>query len=567
MRYVLRFICLVISINTVWAQIPTLPGPVQPSQIGRALKSQEPDLTPSVLTPIQTPVEPSEKALSAQAQKIKFHLKRIILLGNHTYSTRELEFIYKPFLGKEITVQQLFNIVQAITNFYRNNGYILSRAILPPQHVKGGVVKIRIIEGYIDKANVSGTPLGAKCLVQHMGDRITECRPLKLERLEKYMLLANEIPGTSVQAVLAPSKTQTGAADLNLVTVNTPFMGYLSYDNYGTLYIGPQQMTANLQANSMLVAGDMSQMTVVKTPRGQELTYLDGSYSMPLNPDGIRWLIGGTRVKTHPLFVLEPAEIDGLYVNYYTMLYFPSIRTRSSSLTYRLGFNYLNSPVTALQQPLYSDSLRSLDAGLTYNFADSYKGFNLISGDIRQGLPIWGYSSNSNIQTARTSRPGGRGDYTKFTVTLSRVQTLKYNFSLYGLFQGQYAFSALLAEEQFAFGGPILGRGYDVAELIADRGIAGSLELRYDHTFEKILQNIQLYIFYDGGILWNYYFVGGVPTKQSATSTGIGMRFNMTKYISGNVMWTQVLTKQITAESFRGQGRNPRVFFSVVFAV
>lgn len=563
----IHFLILSLLAGSSWSQVPSLPGSVQPAQVGRAIKSEQPSVRQQVLPPMLTEKEPQQKALSAQAQKIKFQLNKIILVGNHVYSTKQLEFIYAKYVGKTISVADLFGIVQSITNYYRNNGYILSRAILPPQHVKNGVVKIQIIEGYIGKVDVSGQFKGAKCIVQAFGEKIRECPPLEISRMEKYMLLTNEIPGTTVKAVLAPSKTQTGAADLTLVTETRPFMGYVSYDNYGTLYIGPQQMTANIQANSMLVSGDSSQFTIVKTPKGQELTYLDANYNMPVNAEGVRWLLGGTRVKTHPLFFLTPAEIDGLSVNYYTTLFFPAIRKRSESLTYRAGFNYLNSPVTAIGTPLYSDSLRSLDLGLTYNFADRYAGSNLFSADIRQGLPIWGYSSNSNIQTATTSRPGGRGDYTKFMMTFSRLQAIKGPISLYGIIQGQYAFSALLAEEQYTFGGPILGRGYDVAELIGDKGLSGGLELRYDRAFEKILQNIQAYIFYDAGAVWNYYFVGGTPIKQSATSAGIGMRFNMTKYISGNVMWAQPLTRQVAAEALRGQGKHPRVFFSVVASV
>ena len=133
---------------------------------------------------------------------------------------------------------------------------------------------------------------------------------------------------------------------------------------------------------------------------------------------------------------------------------------------------------------------------------------------------------------------------------------------------GQWAFMSLLAEEQFTFGGSILGRGYDVAEIIGDRGAAGSLELRYDYSLPKIkLQTIQFYAFYDAGEMWNYELVGGTPLKQSGTSTGFGARFAFNKYISGNVMWTQVLTKQIAAEELIGRGKRPRVFFSILASV
>lgn len=560
--------------SPAWAQsvssLFSLPGATQPSQVGRALKSEQPRQAPQVLPPIETEKPSEAKGLPAEAQKLNFQLNQVILKGNHIYSTKQLEPIYQKKLHSNITVAELFEIVQNITNFYRNNGYILSRAILPPQHVKGGIVEIQIIEGYIGAVSVSGKPKGAKCMVQQFGDKIKECRPLQITRLEKYMLLANEIPGTSVKAVLAPSESQTGAADLALVTENQAMNGYMSYDNYGTRYIGPQQMTFNLKANSFLLSGDTGQATFTKTPKGSELTYTDVNYNAPVNAEGWRWLAGGTRVQTHPLFVLQPANIDGVNVNYYTNLYIPSIRNRSQNLTYRIGFNYVDSEVTfsPFNLPLYTDNLRSLDLGGTFNFADRWRGSNLISADFRQGLPIWGYSSNNDVNTATTSRPGGRGAYTKIMLTLSRVQVVHGPWSLYGIAQGQWAFNPLLAEEQFTFGGPVLGRGYDVAELIGDKGASGSVEIRYDKPLPKLwIQNAQFYVYYDAGAVWNYLFVGGTPIKQSGTTTGIGVRFAMNKYVSGNFMWTQVLTRQIAAEELIGDGKRPRVFFSLVASI
>src|SRR3989338_8243642 len=77
------------------------------------------------------------------------------------------------------------------SNYYRNNGYIISRAILPPQKIQNGVVKIQIIEGYLDEVNVSGDPKWAKCILKAYGKQIAACRPLQLKRMEHYLLIAN----------------------------------------------------------------------------------------------------------------------------------------------------------------------------------------------------------------------------------------------------------------------------------------------------------------------------------------------------------------------------------------
>jgi len=542
---------------------PQLPASTLPENVSRSLSNpvQEPT---GVSSPITSQPETSSTPLQEEAKKIKFKLNGIILEGNTIYNKTELTSIYKNKLKKTITIADLFTIVQNITNYYRNNGYIITRAILPPQHVKNGIVRIRIVEGYIGDVSVSGNPKGARCLVKAMGNRIKECRPLHLSRLEKYLLLMNEIPATQVKAVLSPSKKKTGAADLTIVTENKPITGYFSYDNYGTRYIGPQQLTANVGLNSFIASGDSTQFTFVKTPKGKELTYGDLNYNLPIETDGIRLLLGGTHAKTHPQFILSPLEIAGLTDNYYANLSIPWIKTKTKSFNFQISFNYNDSEVITLNELLYRDHLRSLDLGFAYNFSDSWYGVNLITADLKQGLPILGYT-NDTSPTAFTSRPGGRGDYTKFSLQLSRLQPIKGPLSIYGLLHGQYGFNPLLSYEQFSFGGSQIGRGYDVSEIIGDKGAAGSFELRYDLSVERFqLQSIQFYTFYDIGMVWNYKKIVGSPRQISASSTGIGARFYLLKYLSGNIMWTKTLTKPIDAEAFIGKGKSPRVFFSLV---
>jgi hemolysin activation/secretion protein len=555
---------LILAETAAWA-VDTLPGSVLPEQVSKSLSKRPQTTSGEVLPPVVSPAPADNSVLGEQAKKIKFKLNGVVLSGNHVYTSKDLAPLYKDKIGKTISVADLFSVVQALTNYYRNNGYIISRAVLPPQHVKDGVVNIQIVEGYIDKVEISGHPKGAKCIVKAYGDEIRRCPPLDIKRMERYLLIANELPSTQVKAVLSPSKSQTGAADLILMTENTPVTGYVSYDNYGTRYIGPQQMTANVGFNSFLSSGDSTQFTMTKTPKGGELTYNDINYSMPIDPYGTKWSVGSTRAHTHPLFVLQPTQTDGLNNNYYTSFSFPVIRSRTQSLTVTTGFNFLDSEVTQLDQELYTDHVRSFDIGTSYNFADRWYGANLLGANFRQGLPILGYSSNYNPQTALTSRPGGRGDYTKFSIGATRLQAITGPFSAYLVFRGQWAFNPLLASEQFSFGGSQLGRGYDVAELIGDRGIASSIELRYDRNIQKFwIQTLEPYVFYDGGAIWNYKQIGGTPTKQTGLSTGIGLRFYATKYISGNMMWTQPITKQVAAEQIIGQGKRPRLFFSLV---
>jgi hemolysin activation/secretion protein len=561
----LLFMCLLLlPSRLLFADV--LPGSAQPEQINRSMIRSQPQVNvPPGSSANYELLNTQTSPLDAQAAKIKFKLNGIRLEGNKVFSTATLRAFYQADLHHIVTLQRILQIVQNITDYYQMNGYITSRAILPVQKTKGGILRIVIAEGKIDKVIVTGTPQKSACLVQQFGKRIAQKSPLQLSTLEKYTLLANEIPATQVRSILKASPNVNGASYLYLLTNHQTITGYISYDNYRTRYIGPQQTTVNLTGNSFITSGDAGQIIYARTAKGSELTFYNLNYELPLDAEGHRLLVGGIHDQTHPLFVLQPFGINGTDDNYYMTVSLPILRAATQNLTLYVKFNYENTNVTTFHQKLYTDQIRSLGFGSAYNFADQWNGVNSLYGDIRQGLPIIGYTNDTNPSTARTSRPGGHAVYTKIDLSMSHLQPILANFSFYGLLKGQYAFQTLLAAEQFPFGGIELGRGYDIAELLGDRAIAGALEARYDWSLSRFyLSTLQFYVFYDFGKVWNLFFISNLPLIQSATSTGVGMRFFFNKYISGNLTWAQPLTKQVAAEEIIGRGHNPRTFFSIV---
>lgn len=543
-----------------------LPGSVEPGVISNTLSAAPIEAPPPRAAAIAHPEEKPGN-LGPQAEKIKFKLNAVILEGNRTYSTPELSRIYADKLHKTISIADLETIVQNITNYYRNNGYILSRAVLPPQHVANGTVRIRIIEGYIAEAKVQGTPKRARYLLQNYGNNIAASRPTQIRVMEHYLRLANEIPGMNARAVLEPSKTDTGASDIDLVATEQSVNAYLSYDNYGTRYIGPNQVTGSVSGNSIFQSGDSTHFTAVRTSRPEQLQYEDVSHEIPIGSSGLRATVGVNDSRTLPGLNLAILKISGDATNFYGILSYPLLRSRDQDLSLDGGVNYIDSGVNTFDDTLYNDHIRSAKFGASYNSSDSFLGSNLLSLHVEQGFAsILGASSDPTSPTV--SRFGADGHFTKFDATAGRLQALFWHLSTFIYASGQYSFNPLLATEQFAYGGSQLGRGYDPAEIIGDRGAAGSVELRLDWAPGwRFLQSMQPYLFYDAGVVWNLKDVAGSNIKSSATSTGFGARFNFTKNLTGNLMFAQPLTKQVTAEEVVGQGRLPRGFFSITASV
>jgi hemolysin activation/secretion protein len=84
------------------------------------------------------------------------------------------------------------------------------------------------------------------------GEKLRASRPLKADDLERYLLLANELPGVTVRSVLEPSANVPGASNLTLVAVEKPVDATFELDNRGTRYVGPWQGYTSVGFNDLL---------------------------------------------------------------------------------------------------------------------------------------------------------------------------------------------------------------------------------------------------------------------------------------------------------------------------
>lgn len=543
--------------------IQTLPSVIDPGLVQKRLS---PNFNPQInaLPTTRATKTNSTNNNSAASKQIKFRLTKIIMIGNTRFTQQQLAPLYQNLIGTEISLADLENLLTTITNYYRNKGYILSRAILPPQSIKNGVVTIQIIEGKITQAIVSGKPGRAAPLIQAYGNQVANDQPLNMVNLERYILLANDIPGSDVKAVLVPSPTVPGASELNLVSLQKPAQAFLSYDNYGTRYIGPQQITAGGYINSLFTPGDTNTARVTVAQQTKELNFFEVTHSQAIGDNGLRWLVGGNYARTNPQFLLEPFDVIGTSKMAFANLSYPIVRSRIFNWFVQGSANYLNSDTTILGEPLYNDKIRYVEASTYLNYVDSLRGVSNANFALDQGLDVLG-ASNADDEVSRLGAPP---DFTKITGQASRLQYLGSRFSALLGAEGQYSFNPLLTAEQFSFGGPDYGRGYDPAEIVGDRGVAGKFELRMDTSPTlKFLEDVQYYAFYDAGAVWNI-------NKQiqygyaSGTSAGLGARFTINKYFSGNVYVARPLTRPAANEVAAGEdGNGVRGFFQLNMAL
>ncbi len=501
------------------------------------------------------------KLEAAVSAAIKFKLHDINIIGATAYNKDALSQYYKIYLGKDITFQDLQSITDAITARYRQDGYVLSRAVIPAQEVKTGVVDIQIIEGYVAAIYIEGEVGKVRARIEEWGAEIKKMRPLQAKKLERYILSLNDIPGLTVKTVLSPSITAIGAADLTFVVEQKKVSANIAFDNRGTLYMGPNQGIGVVSVNDFVVGADNLLLQTVDTPFTSELRYIQGGYSIPLGITDWRLKLSANLTETRPGFLLKDLDLVGRSKDWSIDIEYPLMRTRTKNVWIYAQFEWLDSYTRGLGTTFFQDNLRSLRFGVSYDFMDSFKGGNLIGIELSKGLtavPL--VPGPDNI---RTSRDMGRGNYFKINANVSRYQALGERFVLLVAANGQCSFKKqLLSAEEIGFGGEQFGRAYDPSEIAGDSGVVSKAELRANtYPNLRFLQQIQYYTFYDAGFVW-----GSGPSEGlfSASSLGGGLRATFDKYFYGNIELAKPLTRGVgVQDEVNGNPKAWRLFFGV----
>jgi hemolysin activation/secretion protein len=554
------------------AQAPpgVLPAGVDPARLPREAPVPQPP--PAAATP--EPAIPAQPGIGPPpgAEQVRFRLTALAIEGVTAYRPEQLRPLYARHLGQVVSVADLFAIAEAITERYRADGYLISLAIVPPQRIEDGTARIQVIEGHVSAVTVE--PEDA-VLARRAERAVASSRPLTLSRLERALLLLNDLPGVTAGGVIEPAPGgAVGAARLGIAAESRRVWdGFVALDNRGSRYVGPWQATVGGGVSSVLTAYDRLAFRAIGASPLRELRFLEVAYEAPVGPDG--WSLFGTAFvsRSEPGFTLAPLDTKGRAEGFSLGLAYPIIRTRAENLRASLAFTPYNSDNALLGRtdltPGYEDDIRPVRLGVTYDLADRWAGLNYLFVELSQGLDALGASAENR---PNPSRPGARTTFTRLRFEANRLQPLSWITPGLGLFlaaQGQWAFGApLVAFEQFGLGGARFGRGYDPAEISGDNGIAGLVELQYSlgfgpgmYTFDRPL-TVQPYLFYDAGTVTNAR--SGFPA-QSLASAGVGVRLWLGDAFAATLELAKPLTRDVATEVLAGgPGNDPRLFFSTV---
>jgi hemolysin activation/secretion protein len=495
---------------------------------------------------------PSTEAPASAAATL-LTVARIRIVGSTVYGEEQLAPLYRDLIGKRVSLQAVYDLARRVTARYGADGYVLSRAIVPPQELnpKGATIRIQVVEGFIDRVEWPREKLARyRDFFSEYSAKIVAQRPVNVSTLERYLLLANDLPGLKFTTSLRASKTEPGASTLVVEVAEKPLDVLVRADNRGTQSRGPYQYLLAPTLNNVLGNHEALTLAYAGVVPFKQLQFLAPSYRQVLNSEGLTAFVNGIyswgRPGTVPLETLDFATRSTLVE---AGLSSPVIRSRERNLTLTaLAFASENYSFV-FGSPFNVDRLRGLRLRADADMADKLGGINQFSVTVSQGLDGLGSTANGSLLA---SRAAGRVDFTKLEGYASRLQPLVGPFSAFIAGYGQYAATALLSPEQCGYGGRVFGRGYDPSDLLGDQCWEATGELRYDLPAAPIPVSAQLYGFFDKGTVYTISPAAGTPGSVTAASAGSGVRLGW-----GN----QVNVDLSAAKAIEGPRNDWRFFF------
>ncbi|MCP5280908.1 MAG: ShlB/FhaC/HecB family hemolysin secretion/activation protein [Rhodoferax sp.] len=509
---------------------PVLPGKeprpadlVAPARTAPPLQAPAPSTAPGPASP------------AAHLPRIK--VREIRVTGSTVFSAQALDAITAPYVGREVTFEDLAALRQALTLKYVNAGYINSGALLPDQQVVDGVVEYRIVEGRLSGITVTGnTHLHS----DYVADRLAlgATAPLNVNALQDRLQILLQGPFVErINAELSPGE-QPGEARLNAKVQEGPrSMVSATVDNDLSPSLGHARAGLRGQFYSPTGRGDILGWDLAAASGYRKAS---ASYGIPITASDTTLEVfadlSRAKVVEQPLNALDiqsKSSTIGLRVNV------PVLRTSREQLNLIAGLDVRQSESKLLGtgfafSPGVEPDGRSRVSVL--RFVQDYVGRD--SGQVTAARSTFSLGTGAFGATDL----GGTLPSGKFLAWLGQFQHArrlgKTDSQLVLRFDAQLTNQPLLPLEQFAVGGMRTVRGFRANQLVRDQGFAASVEFRV-----PVMRNpdggavLQIAPFVDVGGAW--YKDRPTESPQRLSSAGVGLRWDPHPKLHAELYWAQ----------------------------
>ncbi|NLP41586.1 MAG: ShlB/FhaC/HecB family hemolysin secretion/activation protein [Veillonellaceae bacterium] len=453
---------------------------------------------------------------AAKPDNIIIAIRKINTNKSAILSDAELKGIKEKYEGRELGLSDLYKAVAEINALYKAKSYITAKAVLPPQKIENGIVKIQLVEGRFGEFLIQGN--------RHTEDSYFKNRLslssgdlVKLDQLQKDIFYFNNTNDVALRAELRPGK-EFGTTDcILLVKEPAKWQTTMFADNAGRDESGLYRAGIVVTNNSLF--GNRETLTL--NPTWTKGT-MGGSiaYSAPVDKLGTR--LGFSYSKNQVNIVSGPYEsmdIAGDSSDVGLSISHPFAVTANRKVEGYAELHWKDSSTDFFGNTLLDSEVKTATLGSSIRTIDN-KG-------------VW-YSQYS-LTGISASKKDAYTDkhFWRFNLSAIRHQALADRRSIIWRLSGQMTNnSELPSSEQMSLGGMSSVKGYHEGVLCGDQGYYIGVEYNFPlHDANKF----KGLLFLDHGSTYNS-FTNGSQSHDFLTSTGIGVVFSSSPGLFGKVV-------------------------------
>ncbi|WP_324074453.1 MAG: ShlB/FhaC/HecB family hemolysin secretion/activation protein [Erythrobacter sp.] len=437
-----------------------------------------------------------------------------------------LEDAVASYKGREVPVSVLCDIRAEANAILRRQGY-LATVEIPEQTLADNTPDFNVVFGRLTSVRVRGDAGPSEKIVAGYLEKLTAQSVFNTNQAERYLLLADDLPGLDVRLSLRPA---AGGAPGDLVgeiaVIRQRAMVDLNVQNLGSQAIGRFGGVLRGEAYDVTGLGDRTTLALFSTLDFTEQQTVQLGHDFRVGSEGLR--LGGqlTWSTVNPSVGLAGFNVDSETWFASVFASYPLVRNRRSSLFADAGFDYVDQDVVLNGFGLTRDRVRMAFARLSGDMTDQQSvlraggyspyepKFRMRYGvELRQGLDVMSASPDCRPNLLGCLFGGGtppsriEADPTpllaRFNASVEYRPVPKFTLALTS--QAQFTGDALPAFEELAGGSFSIGRGYDPGSVLGDSGVMSSFEMRYGSLAPASVDGwaLQPYVFSDVAFVWN----------------------------------------------------------------
>lgn len=490
---------------------------------------------------------------------IRFTVKGAQISGLDRVPGLSLNEAFDSYIGREVPVSVLCDIRAEANTILRSQGY-LATVEIPEQSLSDGVPDFEVVFGRLTAVRVRGDAGPSERLVAAYLEKLTQADVFNTNSAERYLLLADDLPGLDVRLSLRPA---AGGAPGDLVgeiaVLRQKGMADLNIQNLGSRAIGRFGGVVRAEIYDVTGMGDRTSVALFSTLDFAEQQTLQLGHDFRVGSEGLRF--GGqlTLSQTKPDTGIAgfAVEADTVFASLFAS--YPLIRSRQHSLFVDGGFDLVNQHVDVNRVALTRDRVRMVFARVAGEVIDQqsvlrasgYSPFEprlrLRYGvEARQGVDLFDASPDCRPNLLACLLGGAvppsriEADPTPFLVRINAdieyrpVPKVALAFDT----QAQITGAPLPAFEEIAAGNFSIGRGYDPGAVLGDSGVLNSAELRLGTLIPRSAKAVawQGYAFTDVAHVWNEDPSRRAGNPDRLWSAGAGLRFAWGQGVQGDFL-------------------------------